>query len=193
MWQQDENTGAWSLESDWKVRPTRPSSPRPPLTAQRRPLPSPPTRCPLQAHDAAISKVSWAHPEFGTILATASFDRTVKVWEQTSAADPDAAFANGAGAGPSGARWTERAALLDAKGTVRAVEFAPHHFGLKLVSGASRSPFSCGDPMVDCPARWMACGGASRRRSRRTTTCACTSASSSPRSPPGSSLRRSTC
>lgn len=37
---------------------------------------------------------------------------------------------------PSGSvnsRWAERVVLSDAKGTVRAVEFAPHHFGLKLV------------------------------------------------------------
>lgn len=33
----------------------------------------------------------------------------------------------------SSSRWVERAVLLDARGTVRAVEFAPHHFGLKLV------------------------------------------------------------
>lgn len=33
----------------------------------------------------------------------------------------------------SPSRWVERAVLLDARGTVRAVEFAPHHFGLKLV------------------------------------------------------------
>lgn len=35
---------------------------------------------------------------------------------------------------PSASRWVERAVLYDAKGTVRAVEFAPHHFGLKFVS-----------------------------------------------------------
>lgn len=91
-----------------------------------------------QAHDAAISKVSWAHPEFGTIIATASFDRTVKVWEQTSSTDFDGAQLNGAGAGPSTAtRWVERAMLVDAKGTVRSVEFAPQHFGLKLVRMSS--------------------------------------------------------
>lgn len=88
-----------------------------------------------QAHDAAISKVSWAHPEFGTILATASFDRTVKVWEQVSAAAPDAD--GGASSSASASRWAERAMLVDAKGTVRSVEFAPSHFGLKLV----RIPF----------------------------------------------------
>ncbi|KAI0350137.1 WD40 repeat-like protein [Trametes cingulata] len=109
IWQLDESTGTWNLEHDWK------------------------------AHDAAISKVSWAHPEFGTILATASFDRTVKVWEQTVAPDGDGTQLNGASAGPSSSstRWVERAMRVDAKGTVRAVEFAPQHFGLKLATISS--------------------------------------------------------
>ncbi|KAG1763648.1 hypothetical protein EV702DRAFT_1205547 [Suillus placidus] len=34
-------------------------------------------------------------------------------------------------------RWVERAVLVDARGTVRAAEFAPHHFGLKLVDVSS--------------------------------------------------------
>lgn len=85
-----------------------------------------------QAHDAAVSKLSWAHPEFGTILASSSFDRTVKVWEQTSYVDSDQPQLNGASTS-SASRWTERAVLVDAKGTVRAVEFSPQHFGLKLV------------------------------------------------------------
>ncbi|GBE87451.1 WD40 repeat-like protein [Sparassis latifolia] len=107
IWQLDESNGSWRVEDDWK------------------------------AHDAAISKVSWAHPEFGSIIASASFDRTVKVWEQTSAVDSDGPQVNG-GAGPSSAsRWVERAVLVDAKGTVRAVEFAPHHFGLKLATVSS--------------------------------------------------------
>ncbi|KAI0738782.1 WD40 repeat-like protein [Daedaleopsis nitida] len=109
IWQLDETTGSWSLEHEWK------------------------------AHDAAISKVSWAHPEFGTILATASFDRTVKVWEQTSSTDVDGTQLNGhaAGSPSSSSRWVERAILVDAKGTVRAVEFAPQHFGLKLATISS--------------------------------------------------------
>lgn len=79
-----------------------------------------------QAHDAAVSKLSWAHPEFGSIIASASFDRTVKIWEQVSSPDSDSQ--NGS------TRWVERATLSDAKGTVRSVDFAPHHFGLKIVS-----------------------------------------------------------
>jgi nucleoporin SEH1 len=85
-----------------------------------------------QAHDAAVTKLSWAHPEFGTILASSSFDRTVKVWEQTSYSDTDAQT-NGASGSSTASRWVERAVLVDAKGTVRAVEFAPHQFGLKMV------------------------------------------------------------
>ncbi|KAI0823235.1 WD40-repeat-containing domain protein [Trametes gibbosa] len=113
IWKLDETSGSWSTEYHWK------------------------------AHDAAVSKLSWAHPEFGTILATASFDRTVKVWEQQSGAsafsDQDGAQQPG-GAGPSNgssARWIERAMLVDAKGTVRGVEFAPSYFGLKLATISS--------------------------------------------------------
>jgi len=93
-----------------------------------------------QAHDAPISRISWAHPEFGSIVASASFDRTVKIWEQTSISLSDAQQSssvngsqNHSGSGPQSSRWVERETLSEAKGTVRAVEFAPHHFGLKLV------------------------------------------------------------
>lgn len=83
--------------------------------------------------------MSWAHPEFGTIIASASFDRTVKIWEQTSFTAGGDVQSNGslhaqaALSSSASSRWVERAVLLDARGTVRAVEFAPHHFGLKLV------------------------------------------------------------
>ncbi|KAJ7650560.1 WD40-repeat-containing domain protein [Roridomyces roridus] len=112
IWQLDETNGSWTVADDWK------------------------------AHDAAISKVSWAHPEFGVILASSSFDRTVKVWEQTSPVGiPDnqqvPANGNPNASGPSTSRWIERAVLPQARGTVRAVEFGPHHFGLKLATISS--------------------------------------------------------
>ncbi|TFK20373.1 nuclear pore protein seh1 [Coprinopsis marcescibilis] len=108
VWHLDEANGAWNVEDDWK------------------------------AHDATISKLSWAHPEFGSILASASFDRTVKVWEQAAPGLNDQQNGhNGSSSGPSSSRWVERAVLMDARGTVRAVEFAPHHFGLKLATISS--------------------------------------------------------
>ena len=134
MWQLDENTGAWTLQDDWKVRIPALLISNLYLTLE------------YQAHDAAVSKVTWAHPEFGSIIASSSFDRTVKIWEQSylsSAADATQISLNGSGAvrqgspptqpNSSASRWVQRASLVDAKGTVRAVEFAPHHFGLKLV------------------------------------------------------------
>ena len=37
----------------------------------------------LQKHSSAVFKVSWAHPEFGQVLASCSADRTVIIWEET--------------------------------------------------------------------------------------------------------------
>lgn len=102
IWQLDEQNGIWNATSDWK------------------------------AHDAAVSRVSWAHPEFGSVIASGSFDRSVKVWEETTP-DIDQPQLNGnAPSSASDSRWVERAVNTDAKGSVRGVEFAPHHFGLKL-------------------------------------------------------------
>ncbi|KAF8906816.1 WD40-repeat-containing domain protein [Gymnopilus junonius] len=116
IWQLDgsNENSQWTVEDDWK------------------------------AHDAPISKLSWAHPEFGSILASSSFDRTVKIWEQAgsdASSQPPAGFngssQNHSGSGPVSSRWIERAVLADAKGTIRGVEFAPHHFGLKLATIAT--------------------------------------------------------
>ncbi|KAF9003288.1 WD40-repeat-containing domain protein [Cyathus striatus] len=111
VWQLDETNNTWTVEDDWK------------------------------AHDAAVSKVAWAHPEFGSVIASGSFDRTVKVWEQSSPAgsrdSSPPSGANGPGGASSQSRWIERVVFSDAKGTVRGVEFAPHHFGLKLATLSS--------------------------------------------------------
>jgi nucleoporin SEH1 len=123
IWQLDESDGTWTTVADWKVRVPFASPSRVTIYVAG------------QAHDAAVTKLSWAHPEFGSVLASSSFDRTVKIWEEIPADNADQPQANGGSAVASGpgTRWTERAVLADAKGSVRAVEFAPHQFGLKLV------------------------------------------------------------
>ena len=35
-----------------------------------------------QTHSGSVWKVTWAHPEFGQVLATCSFDRTALIWEE---------------------------------------------------------------------------------------------------------------
>ena len=77
-----------------------------------------------------MTRLSWAHPEHGALIASASFDRTVKVWQEAERVSSGP----GSQAPP---RWVERAVLTEAKGSVRDVAFAPAHFGLKLVGGPS--------------------------------------------------------
>lgn len=69
----------------------------------------------VQAHDAPILHLSFAHPIHGSLLATCSHDRTVRIWEELP-------LSNAAATAP---RWAERGILAGAKGSVRAVEFAP--------------------------------------------------------------------
>ncbi|WVR04967.1 hypothetical protein IAU60_001979 [Kwoniella sp. DSM 27419] len=74
--------GAWDQESEWK------------------------------AHDAPVLHLSFAHPVHGSLIASCSHDRSVRIWEEPSGRERDG-------------RWTERAVLTGAKGSVRAVEFGP--------------------------------------------------------------------
>ena len=36
----------------------------------------------FQAHQGSIWRLSWAHPEFGQIIAACSFDNCVSIWEE---------------------------------------------------------------------------------------------------------------
>ncbi|KAG9004536.1 hypothetical protein FRB93_010313 [Tulasnella sp. JGI-2019a] len=91
IWILDESTGSLTAEDEWR------------------------------AHDAPIVKLSWAHPENGSVVASCSFDRTVKIWEERK---HEAKLA----------RWVNRSTLTEARGSVRSLEFAPQHFGLKLAT-----------------------------------------------------------
>ncbi|CAH2350446.1 nucleoporin Seh1p [[Candida] railenensis] len=90
----DSSTSTWVLNDSWK------------------------------AHDSSVVKVSWAHPEFcsSKILASCSYDRTVKIWQE----QPDELHG-------SGRRWIKLATLaIESYGPIYDVEFAPNHLGLKL-------------------------------------------------------------
>lgn len=119
-----------------------------------------------KAHDAPVLKLTWAHPEFGVLLASGGADGVVKLWAQEEVrqatthhgrgAAGRGAGLNGAGAGAGvGAagltkRWVQRAALTDARGTIRDIGFAPPEFGLKLAAVSSDSHlrlWECLDPV----------------------------------------------
>lgn len=86
-----------------------------------------------RAHDSAVTKAIWAHPEFGQVIASSSFDRSVKIWEEVDK------------------RWVERAKLGHAKGSVVDIEFSPNHLGLKIASCSADGYlriYEALDPMV---------------------------------------------
>jgi nucleoporin SEH1 len=81
-----------------------------------------------------VIKIAWAHPEFGQsafslshpnglVLASTSFDRSVRIWEEQEQ-EPKL----------SDKRWIERARLVDARGIVSSIAFAPNRYGLVLAA-----------------------------------------------------------
>jgi nucleoporin SEH1 len=83
-----------------------------------------------KAHSGSIWRLSWAHPEFGVVLASCSFDRKIRIWEETTDAEEVAndASLNGRGA------WSKVAEITDARDSVVDVQFAPHHTGVRIAS-----------------------------------------------------------
>ena len=75
----------------------------------------------------AVWRVSWAHPEFGQVVAVCGAATTTSVYEEAEA--PDAA-------GRVVSRWTRKAELGDARAQVNDCEFAPRHQGLRLATGS---------------------------------------------------------
>ncbi|WWC85221.1 uncharacterized protein L201_000080 [Kwoniella dendrophila CBS 6074] len=63
-----------------------------------------------KAHDAPILHLSFAHPVHGSLLASSSHDRSVRIWEEPTGRERDG-------------RWIERAVLTGSKGSVKQVEF----------------------------------------------------------------------
>ncbi|WVN88968.1 uncharacterized protein L203_104183 [Cryptococcus depauperatus CBS 7841] len=69
-----------------------------------------------KAHDAPILHLSFSHPTHGSLLASSSIDRTVRIWEAPSSSRKPAS---------TPVRWIERGVLTGPKGAVRSVEWAP--------------------------------------------------------------------
>ncbi|KAJ3274248.1 epoxide hydrolase, soluble (sEH) [Terramyces sp. JEL0728] len=92
-----------------------------------------------KAHDSVILKLDWAHPEYGQLICSCSFDRTIKIWEELESEQRN-----------SGRRWTDRAKLGHSKGTVQDVQFAPNHLGLKIAASSADAVlriYEAQDPM----------------------------------------------
>ncbi|XP_013396753.1 nucleoporin SEH1 isoform X1 [Lingula anatina] len=77
-----------------------------------------------KTHSGSVWKVTWAHPEFGQVIATCSFDRTAAVWEELVGESTEHGQKN----------WVKRTSLVDSRTSVTDVQFAPKHLGLQLAT-----------------------------------------------------------
>lgn len=86
----------------------------------------------FRSHSGSVWKVTWAHPEFGQILATCSLDRTAIIWEEVLDATVDTKRSS-----DQTSHWAKRATLVDSRTSLTDIRFAPKHLGLMLVTCAT--------------------------------------------------------
>jgi len=76
-----------------------------------------------EGHTGVVVRVAWAHPEFGSVLASCSEDHSVIVWKEELMENAER-------------HWDRKANLTDARQGVQDIKFAPHHYGLELAAGS---------------------------------------------------------
>ncbi|KAG0642504.1 WD40-repeat-containing domain protein [Tuber brumale] len=78
----------------------------------------------LRGHDGPVWQVSWAHPKFGTILASASYDGKVIIWQERSGS------------------WSKLFEHANHHASVNSVQWAPHEAGAVLACASSDAKVS---------------------------------------------------
>ncbi|MEJ1286663.1 hypothetical protein NN561_017671 [Cricetulus griseus] len=79
-----------------------------------------------KTHSGSVWPVTWAHAEFGQVLASCSVDRTAAVWEEIVGESNDKLRGQ--------SHWVKRKTLLDSRTSVTDVKFASKHMGLMLAT-----------------------------------------------------------
>lgn len=79
----------------------------------------------LKGHAGPVWQISWAHPRYGNILASCSYDRKVIVWKESN-----------------GGQWTNWYEYNNHDSSVNSVSFAPPEYGLVLACGSSDGTIS---------------------------------------------------
>jgi protein transport protein SEC13 len=74
----------------------------------------------LSGHDGPVWRLAWAHPEFGNLLASCSYDRQVYVWKEHSPR-----------------HWSPVHKYVGHEGSVNAIEWAPREVGMRLACASS--------------------------------------------------------
>ncbi|KAJ1941616.1 GTPase-activating protein S13, partial [Linderina pennispora] len=79
----------------------------------------------LKAHTGPVWQVAWAHPKFGSVLASCSYDGTVLIWKETP-----------------GSGFTVIKKHDKHQASVNAIAWAPHELGPVLLCGSSDGKIS---------------------------------------------------
>ncbi|KAL6585069.1 Protein transport protein S13 A [Orobanche minor] len=74
----------------------------------------------LTGHQGPVWQVAWAHPKFGSLLASCSYDGKVIIWKEGNQNE-----------------WTQSHVFDDHKSSVNSISWAPHELGLSLACGSS--------------------------------------------------------
>ncbi|XP_011500941.1 PREDICTED: protein SEC13 homolog [Ceratosolen solmsi marchali] len=77
----------------------------------------------LKGHIGPVWQVAWAHPKFGNVLASCSYDRKVIIWKELN-------------------EWTKIYEHTCHDSSVNSTAWAPHDFGLVLACGSSDGSIS---------------------------------------------------
>lgn len=74
----------------------------------------------LTGHQGPVWQVAWAHPKFGSVLASCSYDGKVIIWKEGNQNE-----------------WIQSDVFDDHKASVNSIAWAPHELGLCLACGSS--------------------------------------------------------
>jgi len=84
----------------------------------------------LKGHSGAVWCVSWAHPKFGALLASSSYDGRIIVWRESAAS-------SSAGGAPAAGGWTKAHDYAGHTASVNIVAWAPPEAGCVLAAASS--------------------------------------------------------
>ncbi|KAF6159828.1 hypothetical protein GIB67_032912 [Kingdonia uniflora] len=79
----------------------------------------------LSGHQGPVWQVAWAHPKFGSVLASCGYDGRVVIWREGNANE-----------------WSQAYVLGDHKGSVNSIAWGNHELGLCLACGSSDGDIS---------------------------------------------------
>ncbi|KAK8633485.1 hypothetical protein V6N13_014330 [Hibiscus sabdariffa] len=74
----------------------------------------------LTGHQGPVWQVAWAHPKFGSLLASCCYDGRVIIWKEGNQNE-----------------WSQAHVFEDHKSSVNSIAWAPHELGLCLACGSS--------------------------------------------------------